>query len=186
MSQAKVQTVAKSQKDQGECEHCGDPLPKGSAYRWFVVGFRSKHKHVRCTKAECTPRQSERESSRYSEIYAVIEDAEEELLTTEDKDSVETLIQSVADAMTELAEEYRDASTDDQGNVFNTEAEERADALKEAAGELDGWSFDEEAEPCEEHGDEVDGDCEECTQSQMAYRDDLVSAAQEKLSEVSI
>lgn len=144
MSIAKIETTLKAQKDQGVCGHCGKPLPKGSAYRYFAH-FRGI-KHVRCMQPTCTPKLSERESSKLATIYAAQESATAQLsglslnsTASELLEEVRNIVHAVADDVREVADEYRDSSTDENGNVFNTAMDERADVLEEAADELEGW-----------------------------------------------
>lgn len=185
MSIARITTVQRSMKP-GECDKCGTALPKGSAYRWWKVGFRSRHRYIRCMAAECTPRTSELESSRYADVYAAIEDAQASIALSDDKDDVEQEVQSVADAMNELAEEYQTASEDENGTVFNQTAAERAEELESQSGELDGWTYDEELEGCDEHDELQDEGCDACEEKRGEYVDGLREAATDKLSEVSL
>lgn len=155
MSVAKVHTVAKARKDQGECESCRTPLPAGSPYRWFSVGFRSKFKHKRCTKPVCTPRPSQLESSKLADVYAAQEDAEDAIDSASEIDDITAAVGELGSAIREVADEYTEASTDDNGTVFNIEAQERAETLEAAADECDGWTP--EAEDTEENVE-----CDEC------------------------
>lgn len=155
MSLAKIHTVTKARKDQGTCEKCHTPLPAGSAYRWFTVGFRSTFKHVRCTDYKCNPLASDLESSKIAAIYAAQEEAEDTIASAVLVDDMRDAIEAVRDAITEVAEEYREASTDDMGNVFNPDSEERADTLDAAAESLD-WDPDmDEPEACSIHTENI-------------------------------
>lgn len=161
MSLAKIHEVGKSQKDQGECGRCGVPLPKGSPYRWFTVGFRSSYKRVRCMKPECTPKQSERESSKLAEVYSALEAAEVDIENATEKDEIEQAVREFADAVRETGSEYSEASINpNTGSVFNPEAEERGEALTSWGDELDSFSVDED-EPDRDNYPEGDvGDAE--------------------------
>ena len=163
MSLAKVNVVSKSRKP-GTCEKCGTDLPVGSEYRWFTVGFRSHHKRVRCMQPECAPKDSERESSLLAEVYAARENAEEQIANASDAEEMQSIIEEYAEAVREVASQYEEAMTDDQGNVFNTTAEERYEALTQAADDIESAASDvedatAECETCEGSG-EVD--CETC------------------------
>lgn len=140
MSLAKVKTVQKSRQDQGKCERCAEELPAGSAYRWFVVGFRSKYKHKRCMKAKCTPRQSERESSSLSEIYAANESWEDSVASVDDIDDVAAAWESVQGTYREYADNARAAA--DAWEHGNSQLEERADQAEQAADELEGHEIE--------------------------------------------
>lgn len=157
MSQARVTRVEKSMKPAGPCERrgCEVVIEKGMPYLWYKVGFRSKHKHVRCV--DHPPRPSERESSNLASAYAAVEDFEDQIGGLETVDDIQSALEEVAEAFRELASEYEEASTDDNGTVFNTVAEERAEALESAADEIDGWYPDEdEPAKCEKHEGEED------------------------------
>src|SRR2546422_8430971 len=118
MSQAKVVSITRAQKHQGECEICGVELPAGSPYRWFSVGFRSKYKHKRCMKEECTPTRAARESSKMSSIYDAIDTAG--LSSCKTMEDIESVLQEVAGVVREIAEEYRTAAVNqDTGVTFN-------------------------------------------------------------------
>lgn len=144
MSIAKVEHTKKARKDQGKCGHCATPLPVGSEYRYWA-SFRGP-KQVRCMDPGCTPRRSELESSKLSSIYAAQEDAEDSLNhldavgdVDDIKDEVTTIVREVGSVVQEVAEEYRESSTDDYGNIFNPDMNDRADVLESSASELESW-----------------------------------------------
>lgn len=192
MSLARVHTVNKSQKDQGNCEVCKVKLPKGSSYRWFSVGFRSKYKHVRCMKTECNPKSSQLESSKYADIYAAQENFVVDDLET--KDDIEEAVHEFAEAVRQVASEYNDAAINpNTGEVFNTLAEERGQALEEVADELEGWEYNEEPEPCESHAEHDDGieggiaeNCNECKEQWQEFLDDARTAAREAVDGIEM
>jgi hypothetical protein len=162
MSVARVTKVAKSQKP-GQCEKCKVDLPKGSAYIWFKVGFRSRYKHVRCDKIECYPKQSERESSQIASIYAAQEEFEDALENCNSADEITEAMQPVAEAIREVAEAYREAAINpNTGDVFNTTLDERADTLESAADEVESADIEDETTDCEECSGEGDIACENC------------------------
>lgn len=199
MSVAKVNTVNKAAKDQGSCMKCGDKLPKGSAYLWYTVGFRSRSKYVRCTKPECFPKPSERESSKLADVYGAMEDASASI-DIADGDTPGELIgnlqeqlQVVADTIREVADQYRESATNpNTGIVFNTASEERADTLDSAAEELEGWQpNDSEPDRCGEHQDEdLDSDevqeCDDCIAMGEEWADTVRSEALEALTNVEL
>ena len=161
MSIARVNRVTKSIKP-GKCEKCGVDLPKGSPYLWYKVGFRARYKHVRCTSGTCFPKDSERESSMLSEVYAAKESAEETIQSADNADDMNSAIQDYAQAIRDLADQYEEAMTDDNGNVFNTLAEERYEALTSAADEVEGIDVDSETTDCDECSGNGEVDCETC------------------------
>lgn len=146
-------TVKKSRKDQGKCGRCGDALPAGSAYRYWMPIFRSKYKMVRCMKNPCTPKPSELDQSKTSTILA----AQEEFAINQfdDADEMKNAVQEVAEAVREVADEYRDAL--DAWEHGNSRLEELADHYEDQATTLEDWEPEEvpdEPEDPEETGDE--------------------------------
>jgi hypothetical protein len=168
---SRITTVQKSRKP-GTCEKCKTDLPVGSAYRWFTVGFRSKHKRVRCLSAECAPKDSERESSLLSSVYAAREDAEATINDADNAEDMNTAISEYADAIREVASEYEVAKEDENGNVFNTVAEERQEALESAADEVESITVDDETMDCEACAGTGEIPCETCDGSGEVEDDD--------------
>jgi hypothetical protein len=149
MSVAKVETVQKSQKDQGKCEHCGVALPKGSAYRYFYVGFRATYKHVRCMKPECTPKLSERESSTKADVYRAQEDFEANLAAATTADDVQAAYESFHEAVDQYATEREEAL--EAWENGNSQLEEVAEAARQAADDMEGaYTADQWDGPTEE------------------------------------
>jgi hypothetical protein len=130
VSIAKITTVQRSRKAQGNCGKCRKPINVGDPYKWFKVGFRSRFKHVRCLDPACHPRYSELESSRLSELYAAQEDAEYRIEGAESIDEINEAISDLQDAIEALADEYEQASENEDGVVFNTTAAEYAEVLQ--------------------------------------------------------
>lgn len=194
MSIARVHTVLHANKDQGKCERDGTPLPKGSAYRWWTVGYRSRLKHRRCMNPRCTPRLSELESSLVSSVMAAREDAEttlSSLMVSDPGDpadmvqQVQDALAGVADAADEVAQQYRDQ--DEQfGGGGNTDSAERADTLEEAANTLRDWQPDSDApDGCEEH-DQFDDACDACGDEWANWLDSVLDGASDALSEMEV
>ena len=207
MSVARLHTVLKARKDQGKCGKCGTPLPAGSAYRHFSVGFRSSYVQKRCMKVECTPRPSERESSKLSAVYSAMEGAEDELaaLRSQDpgtQDDVTSIITTVAESIREVADEYREADEMIGGGGSGaTISGERADELEEAASSLEYFSptaDPEEADVCGEHAgedhelepgetiEEIREACDNCRELRAAVWDELITEAETELSNVAV
>lgn len=163
MSIARITKVQKSLKP-GTCEKCKAALPKGSGYLWFKVGFRSRNKRVRCLKTECYPKDSERESSLLSEVYAAKEAAEEQVAEATSAEEMKDLVTEYAEAVREVASQYEEAMTDDQGNVFNTTAEERYEALEQAADDIESAAddIDDTTTECEACAGTGEIPCETC------------------------
>lgn len=164
MSLARVTTINKSAKPY-ECEKCHAPLPAGSAYRWYKVGFRARYRHIRCMAIPCTPRASELEGSKLSEVYSAQEDA---LASLDDlgegttADEITEVVTALGEAIQAVADEYAEASTDDNGTVFNTTAEERGEALSSAADDLSNFAAGDAEEDCTDCGGTGNPECEVC------------------------
>lgn len=190
MSVAKVKVIKKSQKDQGKCGKCGVELPKGSPYKWWTVGFRSNHKYVRCMKATCAPRDSERESSKFVTILSAQEGFQDniDILTT--KDDIESAVQEVGTAVREVADEYSEAA--DAWEHGNESLEEKRDHYEGQADELESWEYDGgDWELCEKHeGDDLDGDsdvvesCPECVEKRDDWISEIREAAREAVDNI--
>lgn len=191
MSQARVHTVGRAVKDQGQCEKCGDALPPGSAYRWYSVGFRSHYKHRRCMKATCTPRPSELESSLLSSVYSAQEGATDNLEGLKGDDEYEVAkiteeVEGVAEAIDEVAQQYREQD-EAFGGGGATDSAERADTLEQASSDLQGWQPSGDTDPpsCSEH-DELDAECDDCRSEASTWWDDLVQEAIDAIDEVAL
>jgi hypothetical protein len=147
MSTAKIKFVGKAQKDPGKCEKCGKELFKGDPYRWFKVGFRSRHKHVRCTDTQCMPKPSELESTSLSNIMAAFEAYEAKPVSGSDENWAEDLkgaVEEIQAAFEDYCSEKSEALDGwPNGNSQFEEAFERASAMRDAAEQVE---VDEEAE----------------------------------------
>ena len=185
MSQARITTITKSVKP-GVCEKCRTELPPGSAYRHFKVGFRSRYKHVRCMEAACTPRPSELESSKLSEVYAAQEDAEDqldELDADATADEITEVVTALGEAIQAVADEYEEASTDDNGTVFNTTAEERAETLSSAADELSGFEVGDAETDCSNCDATGHPECTSCGGTGKLHEDECPDCDSGRLTE---
>jgi len=143
MSVARLYTVQKSRKDQGKCHKCGVELPAGSPYLYYYVGFRSNYKHVRCTKQECFPKPSERESSKTATILAAQENFD--VSGMDSKDDIEAAVQEVGSSIQEVADEYQEAL--DAWENGNYELEEKKDHYEDQANEISNWTYEGDEEP---------------------------------------
>ncbi len=131
MSLAKVSHIGRVRKP-GTCEKCGDAINVGDPAVKFAVGFRARPR-TRCTKPECFPKPSERESSLVSDVYAAQEDAD--LSSAESLDDLHEVRDAVAEACREVAGQYEDSEMFEK----NYDLQERAEVLNSAADELDNW-----------------------------------------------
>lgn len=176
---ARVTTVTKSMKDL-VCGRCGEALPKGGAYRWAKPGFRTRTRLIRCTKPECSFRQSELTTSKLSEVYAAQEDALDEIEAAEDVEGLESALTDAADRAREVAQEYRDAA-EAMGDA-GAEMEERADELDSWADELEAVQFDDP--PPEEEGDLEDP--AELAELLGQWKDEQVGMARDALESLPV
>lgn len=147
MSLAKVYTTQKVRKD-WRCEKCGAEIKKGVDGRIsYSVGFRGREV-TRCTKSECYPKPSERESSAVSSAYAAQEDAD--FSGCESLEDIEQVIEDVATAYEEVADEYESSEMFE----VNEDLQERAEMLRSAADTLrDDWQDGLGDEPDEDDED---------------------------------
>lgn len=152
MSLAKVNHVAKARKDQGTCERCDTVITRGMPYYWFLVGFRSTYKHVRCVNHY--PRVSERESSMKAQVYAAQENFESAMsnlsYTLEDLDAIRNSYEEYVEDLRSYAEDRRAAL--DEWEYGNSQLEELAEDAENALYEVEDW------EPEDFYGDEDDED----------------------------
>jgi hypothetical protein len=119
-----------------KCGKCGKVIQPGEHYlKWE---FRYGGAHYRCTAHP--PRPSDLTQSKLSTVYAAIEQAEDELPTLASADDIEATVQGVADVVTDVVEEYRDAAEPFGGEGENAE---RADELEGWAEELAGFDASE-------------------------------------------
>lgn len=200
MSLAKVVEV-KHARSEYRCEKDGTTIAKGDPYRWYVVGFRSKYRHIRCMKPACAPRPSERESSNLSEVYAAQESAADELgnlstsIESPDQgeplvEEIKSILQTAADSIREVADGYREAD-ENFGGGGNTEMGEWADTLEEGIDALEGWDPETSAEDidgCGEHEDLEDAsalsngfdpECEDCQALAAEWADNTIQEARD-------
>jgi len=154
MSLAKVNRIGRVRKS-GRCEKCGLEINKGDPAVRFAVGFRG-FTRTRCTKSECFPKPSERESSLVSGVYAAQEEVD--LSTAGSLEDLTTARDDVVAATQEVAGEYEDSEMFER----NEDLQERADTLNNAADELEQW------EPADEEPEE---DAEEWTVGDTEYTD---------------
>lgn len=188
------------------CEKCRNQIGKGESYRWFKVGFRSRYKHIRCNRPECTPRQSEMTASKMAGVYAAIEDAESALsgLAPGEVSDIESILQTAGEGIEEVADEYREAGeASPTGLVFGEDLNERADEISDAANELQSWSPSEDEpdyDSCDEdHHDEDPEDpeqeiidrgagngCDACDDIQVTWWDQVLDEARDALGNVQV
>lgn len=199
MSMAKVVEV-KSARAEYRCEKDQTVIRKGEPYRWYIVGFRSKHRHIRCMKPGCSPRPSERESSQISEVYAAQEVASDDLSALEGQgwdgadliEEIKSILQTAADSIREVADAYREAD-ENFGGGGNTDMGERADTLEEGIDSLESWDPETEADDidgCGEHEDDeslengFDPECEDCQSSKSDWVSTTIGEARDLVDQM--
>jgi hypothetical protein len=146
MSLAKVNRIGRVRKP-GKCEKCGLEIKVGDPAVRFAVGFRG-FTRTRCTKPECFPKPSERESSLVADLYAAQEELD--LSTAGTLEELEQARDDIANAAREVATQYEDSEMFEK----NYDLQERADMLNNAADELENW--EPEGEEPEEDADEYE------------------------------
>lgn len=148
MSLAKLHITEKSRKI-WRCRKCGVEIPKGSRVIRFTVGFRGRPQE-RCSKPECYPLPSERESSLVADVYAAQESVD--FSTAQSKEDIDNMIQDVISACEEVVGQYEENPMYDN----NYDMQERADQIRSAGEELENWSdsLDDEPEQGEYERDE--------------------------------
>lgn len=187
MSVQKIETVKKSRKDQGQCSRCRCALPVGSGYLYWMPGFRSNYKIVRCLKVSCFPKPSERETSKVATILAAQENSAEVIDDACDVEEVETAVQEVGNSIREVADEYQEAL--DAWEHGNEQLQEKVDHYETQAEELENWSYEGDHEPghCDnyEHPDHDESDeyCD-CEEKSLQWLDEIRDAARDAVGNV--
>jgi hypothetical protein len=128
----------------GKCGKCGLEIKVGDPAVRFSVGFRG-FVQTRCTKPECFPKPSERESSLVADVYAAQEEVD--LSTAKGLEDLETARDDVANATREVAGQYEDSEMYDR----NEDLQERAETLNSAADTLEEWEPEGDDEPTEDN-----------------------------------
>lgn len=132
----RVNTVKKSQKDQGKCGRCGCDLPKGSPYRWIKFGFGGG-KYKRCMDPKCSFRGSDLTQSKMSGAYAAQENVEDNVGDCGSIEDVKALAEEAASSIREVGEEYQE-SADAISEHF--EGSNTAEECETKAQELEAWA----------------------------------------------
>lgn len=152
------------------CERCREPIPVGTPYAYFFVGFRSRLKHPRHDTPACLPRDSERESSNKAPAMAAKETASDALgaldaASVEESDVAE-ILQQAADEIREVIDQYREVE-----GVGQSRAEEIADEIEAGVLGIEDWSSGNgdwdpgEADAwCDQHAEPEDGIADSVTE----------------------
>lgn len=187
-----------------KCSKDGHEIAKGERYMW-VKPRSAYRKMVRCMAHPF--KQSEITTSKMAGVYAAQEDATANLEGMRgnpeaDASSITSELETAAESIREVAEEYREAKeASPTGYVFGEDLEDKASEIEDAASELESWSAEEDEpdyEQCDdEHHDlEVDdpdyherGDldnCESCQQVRADWWDAQIDAAIDALNGLSV
>jgi len=138
MGQARIKYVQKCRKDQGDCKVCGEPIPKGGAYWWYTVGFRSRRKwkgHADCP----VPPASRRESNeKVATIYGAIEDLESALEEAVDRGDIQLAMRDCVDSIREASKMWTE-SADEMESGFGHETEQSQEQ-RERGEEAETWA----------------------------------------------
>src|SRR5947199_8233502 len=106
---ATVTTQKASGRTERKCgrAECGKVIPKGEEY--YIYSFRYGGKHFRCK--DHYPRRSELTQSRMSDVYAAIEDFEDNFTNGADNlEEITSKVEEVREAAEEVCEAYREAA----------------------------------------------------------------------------
>jgi hypothetical protein len=138
MSLGRIHRVTKAGKTKRErerkCGKCGVVINIGDPYIWWQHRYGGKH--LRCTKASCFPRQSERESSLMAEVYSAQEAFDDDIAAATTRDEAWDAFTSLSEAIREFADERRSALEEGWPNG-NSTLEERCDEYEQWAEELE-------------------------------------------------
>lgn len=178
MSLAKLHITEKSRKE-WTCRSCGDKIPKGSRVIRFTVGFRGAPQE-RCSKTECYPQPSERESSLVAEVYAAQENVD--FSEAKSRDDIDAMIQDVVDACESVCSQYEDNPMFDN----NYDMQERTDQIRSAGEELENWSDGIEDEPTEEDWAQLYEEAESFEEAHDTWLDAAREAAQDAVNEMEL
>lgn len=185
MSLARV-TTQKAAKPYN-CDRCKAEIVRGETYRAYKVGFRTRHRNIRCMKADCAPRDSELESSKLAGAYAAIEAGHDDVDAATTADEITAALETAAEGLREVAGEYTEAA--EAMGEAGYEMTERAETLESSADTLESTSLSdiEECEQCDGTGEiahptkEEAVECPYCTgglveESLQAARDEAHDA----------
>ncbi len=185
------------------CSKDGAPILRGQRYMW-VKPRSAYRKMVRCMSHPF--KQSEITTSKMSGVYAAQEDATANLEglrgTPGDVADLKSELETAAESIREVGQEYRDAAdASPTGLVFGEDLNEKADEIDGAADELESWDADEDEpdfDQCDSHGESDDEDalpedargnpdlCESCAEIRVNWWDEQVDAAISAVNDLSI
>lgn len=137
---ARIYYVKKARKARGACDSCGNEIEAGQGYKWVAVrpsGPRSSlemRRHTTCPSW----RPSELSFSKMRGIYAAQEAFDDESGSWEHETDVQASLEAFAEAVREVAEEYRESATNIEDGFGH--ATYVSDELNEKADALDGWA----------------------------------------------
>lgn len=120
------------------CESCGKDIEIGTPYKHVTpksgpYGGRTRNRHADCPDW----RPSELSSSKMATVMAAQEAFYDSLASAEDKESIQDLVNGVAEAAREVASEYEE-SADNIEQYFSSS--DKADELHDNANSLEGWA----------------------------------------------
>lgn len=147
----RVSTKTKSKGGKAEsyrCDSCPEPiLPKQQYYEWSFRYGGTHRQHVSCGPVK----QSQLTQSKMSGVYAAVEAAEAEIASAEDNDALAAALETCADSVDEVKDEYQESLDNmiSQDGSIAQEVQEKIETLESFADELRNATFDEfdEEEP---------------------------------------
>ena len=137
---AKVQHIkrARASKKTRACRICGHVVQAGEPYKKIAkrVGMTSSTIIVFCQ--EHNPRSSDLLSGRSAELAEIVENIEDGLLLAEqDKDAVQSALESAGDEIESFAESVRESGTNIEEGLGHSTMQ--SDSMSETADALDEW-----------------------------------------------
>lgn len=152
----RVYTKVKSARGKSyTCTKCGKLIQPGTTYHeWSFRYGGDRRQHAECGR----PKPSQLTQSKLATVYAAIEDAEERVGSAESIDELQDILNDVAQAARDVADEYREAAEAMGAAGESGISAERAEELDSFADEVENTSLTEPDEPDEDEDEAEDAD----------------------------
>lgn len=155
---ARVTTVNKARKDQGQCGKCGKHIGAGDPYRWWK--FRFGGRRIRCMDATCKPKASDlTQSEILGNMYTIQEGV---LLDGATPADLALQARDVAEQIRSDLVEVIQEKVDNMESGFG-HATSASEELQERGDAFDGWAdeIDTAADEAEALGEDEEEDPED-------------------------
>lgn len=185
----KVTFVKKARKFQGKCDHCGEPIEAGQAYKYFQPRFGPAHKrHIACPHWKPSQMVS---NEKLSALYAAQEAAEDSIdgwkPSPQDKhldtSELEGILSDAAQDFREVSEMYSESAQNIEDGFghstsMSEEMTEKAEEIESFADNLESAVFDDPPEKeddmsLDEWEDAVDDWANECGDAARSLLDEV-------------